>query len=116
MGLGHALVAADQRRDGHALVRAGGEVPPGAVLVRGRLRRDELNAVRAAAFEEGMEGRTIDFPSEPEPLRATTGPLTLPLLRVVLVVVPARVLLRVVVAGLDDGEGLGGAVHGSLSP
>src|SRR5207248_886895 len=94
VGLGHALVAAYQRHEGYALVRAGGEVPSGAVLVCGRLRRDQLNAVGDAAFEERMEGGTTDFPSKPEPLRAATGPLALPLLRVVLVVVPARVLLR----------------------
>jgi hypothetical protein len=54
----------------------------------------------------------LTSPIEPQPFRVLSGPLALPLQRVVLVVVAAAVFLLVVVAGLDEREGLAGVVHG----
>jgi hypothetical protein len=83
------------------------------VLVGRRLESHELLAARAAlAFQHRLEVLIAHLAFEPQPFGALSGPLALPLQRIVLVVVAAAVFLLVVVAGLDEREGLAGVVHG----
>src|SRR5207253_1211852 len=91
----HALVAFNERHEGHALVRAAREVPSRTVLVRGGLSGHELFALRRAAFEQRMEVGLAHLAAKPETVGALAVPLALPLLGVVLVVVPAAVLALV---------------------
>ena len=115
VGVDHARVAADQRRERDGFGGAEGQVAAGTVVelsVVPHASEPLAGAVGHAAFEDRPEGVGIDRSVEAEPGRAAPGPgAGLPVLYVVLRVVSVAFVVGSALLGRGDGADRGDHVR-----